>query len=298
MYPPFRPCQYALLLLCFVVCSSCNDGEVSGSDQETYEVSSAPQSIFGGKDFGILMYNDVGNVETVNINRISVDLSAGVSRVYLSSLRPGVPRPKVGEIRNLFQEDGKLSDQERRRFDGYNPLVVTNSSFDYTFPEGIALNLTRNEKLDIALLGKNSTPEKLKVRSGIKAYRTKATITKEANPFYFVNTQLYVQSFSPGRQARTFTVRRKMNIFMIKPFTGKFTTHFEVSIVGGRRNGEVIYSAEDWRDQRLTEFREPVVLGPGHGLRMTVTYANTSDRPVMFGLRSEDDFSGIFGYYY
>lgn len=298
MCPPFRPGQYVLSMLCLVVCLSCDDGEISGSDQETYEVASAPQSIFGGRDFGILMYNDVGNAETVNINRISVDMSAGVSRFYLSSLRPGVPRPKVGEIRNLFQEDGKLSDEERKRFEGYDPLVVTNSSFDYTFPEGIALSLSRKEKFDLALLGKNSTPEKLKVRSGIKAYRTKAVISKKAKPFYFVNTHLYVQSFSPGRQTKTFTASEKMTIFMIKPFTGKFTTQFEVSIVGGRRDGQVIYLAENWRDQRLTEFKEPIVLEPGHGLKMTVTYANTSDRPVMFGLRGEDDFSGIFGYYY
>ena len=71
-----------------------------------------------------------------------------------------------------------------------------------------------------------------------------------------------------------------------------------IRIFGGPRNGEVVYENTDWEHPLIKTFQTPIVLQPGQGLTSEVTFNNTTNKTVGFGLTSEDEMNIIFGYYY
>ena len=73
---------------------------------------------------------------------------------------------------------------------------------------------------------------------------------------------------------------------------------FEIYIVGGPRDGELIYFTDDWEHPPLLTFDPPITLESGQGLRAVATYDNTTDRTLRFGLLSEDEMMIIFGAFY
>jgi hypothetical protein len=73
---------------------------------------------------------------------------------------------------------------------------------------------------------------------------------------------------------------------------------FSVEIVGGKRNGELIYWTNDWEHPPILNFNPPIEINPGEGLELKVTYNNRSSTPVTFGYKSTDEMMILFGWYY
>jgi Copper type II ascorbate-dependent monooxygenase, C-terminal domain len=48
----------------------------------------------------------------------------------------------------------------------------------------------------------------------------------------------------------------------------------------------------------VKNFATPIALKKGEGLTSVVTYNNTSNQKINFGLTSDDEMNIIFGYYY
>jgi hypothetical protein len=73
---------------------------------------------------------------------------------------------------------------------------------------------------------------------------------------------------------------------------------FVIKIKNGPRDGEVVYTSKDWHHPEVINFSSPLILEAGEGLVSEITYNNTKDKVVNFGLTSEDEMGIIFGYYY
>jgi hypothetical protein len=73
---------------------------------------------------------------------------------------------------------------------------------------------------------------------------------------------------------------------------------FVIRIVGGARNGQVVYETNSWSHPDIVSFSPPLQLAVGEGLRSETTFNNTRNRTVQFGLTSEDEMSIVFGYFY
>jgi hypothetical protein len=73
---------------------------------------------------------------------------------------------------------------------------------------------------------------------------------------------------------------------------------FQIKIFGGPRNGEVVYESTDWEHPIVLNLTTPIQLQAGQGLTSVVTYNNTTNQTISFGLTSEDEMNIIFGYYY
>ena len=75
-------------------------------------------------------------------------------------------------------------------------------------------------------------------------------------------------------------------------------TRFQIKVVGGPRDGELVYDNMDWEHPQNLTLANPLVLEKGQGLKSIITWNNTSDQVVRFGLQSTDEMGIIFGYYY
>jgi hypothetical protein len=59
-----------------------------------------------------------------------------------------------------------------------------------------------------------------------------------------------------------------------------------------------VYDNDDWEHPRVITYDSPIILQPGEGLTSIITYNNTTNRAISFGLTSEDEMGIIFGYTY
>jgi hypothetical protein len=89
-----------------------------------------------------------------------------------------------------------------------------------------------------------------------------------------------------------------MTIITLTSHMHEHGTRFVVRLAGGARDGQVVYDNTDWAHPLVRTFDAPLVLKKGEALVSEVTYHNTTDRVIRFGLTSEDEMGIVFGYYY
>jgi Copper type II ascorbate-dependent monooxygenase, C-terminal domain len=87
----------------------------------------------------------------------------------------------------------------------------------------------------------------------------------------------------------TYIMEKETVIPMMLSHYHKRGEKFEVRRKGGAKDGELLYSSEDYENPLLKVFPTPVVLKAGEGLVSTVTYNNTTNRTLTFGITSEDE---------
>ena len=125
-----------------------------------------------------------------------------------------------------------------------------------------------------------------------------ASVVHEAKPIYFAAEDIYLEPNQKTVMIKEFIFSERARVFMLTSHTHKLGEYFSIQINGGARNGQVIYSSNSWHHPLIKAFQAPIELNPGEGLRMIVTYNNTTNKHVRFGLKSDDEMAIIFGYYY
>ncbi len=88
-----------------------------------------------------------------------------------------------------------------------------------------------------------------------------------------------------------------VSIIALTSHTHQLGEKFVIRISGGIRNGEIVYTNLDWHHPQFKSYNPPIVLQPGEGLISEITYFNSKDKSVRFGLTSEDEMGIIFGFY-
>jgi len=73
---------------------------------------------------------------------------------------------------------------------------------------------------------------------------------------------------------------------------------FEIRLRRANGTESSVYLNTDWEHPAFINFPTPLVLEAGDALVSVVTWNNTTDRTVTFGLASSDEMDIIFGYAY
>ena len=97
---------------------------------------------------------------------------------------------------------------------------------------------------------------------------------------------------------KTFYAEERMYIIQLFSHAHEHNLEFAVEVVGGAKDGELIYVSYDWEHPPILELDPPLVLEEGEGLKLIATYDNWTDEELTFGLLSEDEMMILFGYYY
>jgi hypothetical protein len=170
---------------------------------------------------------------------------------------------------------------------------------NYKFPEGVALKMPAHHKLDVNLHYVNKGAAPIEGECYINILKADpASVIHEAKAILFSSEEIYLAPKRKTIVIKEFYTPEPAKVFMLTSHTHKLGEYFDIQIKGGPRNGEVVYSSNSWHHPLLKTYDAPIELGAGEGLRMIVTYNNTTDKPVKFGLKSDDEMAIIFGYYY
>ncbi|MCU0424937.1 MAG: hypothetical protein MUF71_04850 [Candidatus Kapabacteria bacterium] len=227
----------------------------------------------------------------------------------------GKTMPRTNVIRDLYLPNGQLIPERFPEMSGRTFIIASQLKAEtIEFPPGMAMRIPANWLLDLNSHYTNGTRDTIRGEVLFNIHTTPAsnvrTFVKPLQLGFFnlllppkketvVETTFLVGGGGSGSGQDRFSSRDTLvNIIGLTSHTHRMGRRFVTQIVGGPRNGEVIYTATNWLNPPLLKFDTPIVLRRGEGLKSIVTYYNDTNETVTFGFRSTDEMNFIFGYFY
>lgn len=284
--------------------SSSDDFKAIGTPQsegvEGYQLKVDKFTIQPNFERELFVRRNIGNTTDIYVNRIKLQSRANSHHMVLYDFRDRTTLPTIDQVRDLRNADNTLN--------GLTFLQMSNHVFlgggtqanqEYTFPEGTALLLPANYSIDLNPHYFNKTTGNLYGENYVNLYTTdKAKVKNIVKTIDFNNTNFSLPANTKTTITKDFTFSKSVKVVMLTSHTHKYGEKFVIKIKGGTRDGEVVYENLDWEHPATINFSTPISLNKGEGLTSVVTYNNTSNQKISFGLTSDDEMDIIFGYYY
>jgi hypothetical protein len=270
------------------------------SATEGFQLKIDPFTVSSNTEREVFIRRNTPNTTAIYINKYVLRGRPNSHHFVLYGFENTASLPAVNTLRDLYNTDGSINVATYLQMQNHVFLGGgTDVNATYTFPAGVALKVPANTALDLNAHYFNKQAASLSGENFINIYTVpQAAVTKEAKAINFANYNFSI----PANQRKTittdFTFPNAVSLFMLTSHFHKTGEKFVIKILGGARNGEVVYENTDWQHPFTLNFTTPIQLNAGEGLTSVATYNNTTNKTINFGLTSEDEMNIIFGYYY
>lgn len=251
----------------------------------------------------VLVFRRVGNSAIEYVNRIETRVRINSHHLLVMAFKDSTPSriiPAFNAVRDVRDDKGGLIYQNMLVMEWHSFFAGSGTVYeDRRLPAGVALKLPANAALDLNAHYVNRTARTIPGEVHVNLHTVPASqVQKEARSFTVQN-----DTFALPAQARTTLVTehrfsQTTNLLMLTSHTHELAENFTIEIVGGARNGEVIYRSTDWRAPTVAWFEQPIVLAAGQGIRSRVTFNNKTERVIRHGPTANDEMNIIRGYWY
>ena len=248
----------------------------------------------------LFVRKNVGNTTEIYVNRIKLQSRPNSHHMVLYDFSSNQNLPAIDQVRDLRNPDNSLN--LITAIQASNHIFLgggTQANQIYDFPEGTALLLPANFSMDLNPHYFNKTNNSLVGENVVNLYTTdKAKVKNIVKTINLNNIKFTIFANQKTTITSDFTFDKNVKIVSLTSHTHKFGEKYVIKIKGGTRDGEVVYENLDWEHPLVINFTTPITLKKGEGLTSVVTYNNTSNQKISFGLTSDDEMNIIFGYYY
>jgi len=268
-----------------------------------YQFHIPPFEIQANSDREIFIFQELDNPTPIFINKIEITMAPGSHHFILYNFQHNLasnlmPEPDI--IRDVYDNYGNYN---------YNTLLTMQyhqfvqgtqwpNTF-YQFPEGVALKVPAFTGFDLNSHYANRTDATLMGEVYANIHTVDETAVEHvAQILWLDNQNILLPANKTTILKKTFLFSEERNVFQLWSHAHEHMTEFRVYIAGGARDGELIYFTDDWQHPPILQLDPPLVMPTGTGFELEVTYTNTEDRDVIFGLRSTDEMMMLFGAYY
>lgn len=251
----------------------------------------------------IFVRKSLGNSNDVYVNRIKLKSRPNSHHLVLYDFRNkdnALLMPTIDIVRDLRNADNSLNALTVLQMSNHIFLGGgTDPNQDYTFPEGMALKLPAGTAIDVNPHYFNKTNQPFLGENYVNLYTVPAAkVQKIVQMIDFNNTSFSLPANQRTTITKDFKFDSNVTIVSLTSHNHKYGEKFVIKIKGGTRDGETVYESTDWEHPKVINFSTPIQLKKGEGLTSVVTYNNTTNKNLGFGLTSEDEMNIIFGYYY
>ena len=248
----------------------------------------------------LFVRKNVGNTTEIYVNRIKLQSRPNSHHMVLYDFSSNQNLPAIDQIRDLRNPDNSLN--LITAIQASNHIFLgggTQANQIYDFPEGTALLLPANFSMDLNPHYFNKTNNSLVGENVVNLYTTdKSKVKYVVKTINMNNINFTIAANQRTTITKDFAFPTNVKIVSLTSHTHKFGEKYVIKIKGGARDGEVVYENLDWEHPLVINFATPITLKKGEGLTSVVTYNNTSNQKISFGLTSDDEMNIIFGYYY
>ena len=240
------------------------------------------------------------NTSTVYVNKFTMQGRPNSHHFVLYGFQSTTLLPPANTLRDLYNADATINITTFAQMQNHIFLGGgTDVNTTYTFPEGVALKVPPATALDLNAHYFNTQNSNLIGENYINMYTvSQANVVKEAQSINFANYNFSIPANSRKTITTDYKFNKEVTVITLTSHFHKLGEKFQIKILGGTRNGEVVYENTDWEHPIVINLATPILLKAGEGLTSVVTYNNTTNKMVNFGLTSEDEMNIIFGYYY
>lgn len=183
-------------------------------------------------------------------------------------------------------------------------------SWDYSFPEGVALKVDSDYGLDLNPHYFNYSDD---IINGELYFNIHTSMPQDvehvAGILQLGNSDIYLPPNQETILERTWSYSNilnsmnidipqgasSLNIFQLFSHAHQLMTRFDIILVNTNGDEELIYTALDYQHPPILQLDPPMQLESGQSLISRATYNNTTDEPVTFGLLSTNEMMIIFG---
>ena len=268
-----------------------------------YQLRVDPFDVSANFERELFNYRRVGNSADIYVNRIETSMRPFSHHFVLYTMDPKTPSqlvPGTDLVRDIRNADGSMNLANMVAM-GYHVFLGGSMQprSDYTFPAGTALKIPANASIDLNVHYANHTASKVQGEAYVNLYTVPgAQVVHPLSTLNLQNTGIVLPAGQVTVVQKDFTFDAQTTITGLTSHMHARGTKYQIRIVGGPRDGELVYENTDWEHPALVNYAVPIVLDKGQGLRSIVTYNNTTTRNIFFGLTSDDEMDIIFGYYY
>ncbi|WP_337044192.1 monooxygenase [Emticicia sp. 17c] len=265
-----------------------------------YQMKLEPFNVAPDFEREIFIRKPLGNTETAYINRIQIKMRPGSHHFILYGFRDPNNLAPLNQLRDLRNPDGSLNFVTFQQMGNHIfNFGGSEANMDYTFPAGTAVEIAPGATFDMNSHYYNKTTTAIPGEVYINLFTTKKENVKNTlKVLDLANNNLNIPPKQKTVISKTFTFDKNIKVVMLLSHTHKLGEKFEILIKGGARDGEVIYTSTNWEHPEKTNYTPYISLKKGEGLTSKITYNNTTDQTVRFGLTTEDEMGIIFGYYF
>jgi hypothetical protein len=245
---------------------------------------------------------EVGNNEAIYITSFETLMRAGSHHLLAYNFNNKKNLPPLGRLRDIryYNNDGTRYANifSQMALSQYVMLSPGGTEFKYTMPDGYALEIEANASFDLNAHYFNTTNEVKFGEVVLNMYTTsKSEVKKICKPLDLYNYDIKIPAKTRKTETMDFKFETDVEIVSLTSHAHARMERFEIQIVGGKRNGETLLVETNYEHPQVLNFAKPIELKKGEGLRSIVTFNNTTNRELVFGLTTEDEMDIIFGYY-
>jgi Copper type II ascorbate-dependent monooxygenase, C-terminal domain len=248
----------------------------------------------------VFVSRNTPNTSTVYVNKLIMQGRPNSHHFVLYGFQSTTLLPPVNTLRDLYNANGSINTTTFVQMQNHIFLGGgTDVNTTYTFPAGVALKVPPVTALDLNAHYFNKQATNLTGENYINMYTVpQANVVNEAQSINFANYNFSILANSRKTISTDYTFAKAVTVITLTSHFHKLGEKFQIKILGGPRNGEIVYENTDWEHPLVINLTTPIQLKAGEGLTSVVTYNNTTNKTVNFGLTSEDEMNIIFGYYY
>ncbi len=267
------------------------------------QITLGPFSVAPQFEREFFVYKSLGNTSDIYVNRIEIKMRQNSHHFLLYDFANTTPTsvlPPLNVVRDIRNLDGSMN--TNNMFPMLYHVYVAGAQTPFSnvsLPPGVALRMPANLTLDFNSHYVNKGPEEIIGEVNVNLYTTPVeNVQKVASTLNLGNNNFSLPAKQRTIITKTYLMSKKTYIVTLTSHTHKFGEKFVIKIKNGPRNGEVVYTSTDWLHPEVVNFTSPLILEAGEGIESEITYNNTTDKVVKFGLTSEHEMGIIFGYYY
>jgi hypothetical protein len=257
----------------------------------------------------VFYYQPLNTAADLFVNRIEVAMRPG-SHHFLAYIFPDytpddvIPQPEV--LRDLRDETGSYVDEngedlfDWRAMQYHQPIAVSQlRRLDYQLPAGVAIRVPAGAGIDLNAHYANYGDQAIEGEAYLNLHLIEpAQVQHEVEIFALSNFDI---DLPPGQMItleKEFRFKKKRHILQLVSHAHDRMVEFRAAVLGGPRDGELVYTSLDWEHAPLIELDPPLVLEEGQGFKITATYDNQTGRRLNFGFTRRDEMMILYGFSY
>ena len=274
---------------------------VAPAATEGFQLKIDPFTVSPNSEREVFVNRPTPNLATVYVNKFVMRGRPNSHHFVLYGFQNPATAPPLNTLRDLYNLDGSINSNTFLQMQNHVFLAGgTDVNTTYNFPAGVALKIPAGTGLDLnAHYFNKQVTGTLPGENYVNLYTVpQALVVKEAKSINFANYNFNLPANLRKTITTNYTFSSPVTVITLTSHYHKMGEKFIIKILGGVRNGEIVYQNTDWEHPLVLNLANPIQLNAGEGLTSEVTYNNTSNHAISFGLTSEDEMNIIFGYYY